>query len=314
MKNEALHYAKIGLKIIPIRTNRTGFDEDSAENKKPFEGIGSYNASCNPGQIEGWLRRWPGANIAISTGKINNLVVIDLDVDDEKGENGRDILRAWEDEHGRLPDTLMSITGRGGNHMIYRMTEKYNGYSNAQMKTPDGKEPLGVDIRGEGGYFVASPSIHKNGRAYEWEAGSIAGEDVELSDIADVNETVDAFIRYVYAHTGKVIDNGNGKRFEVPEKIPEGMRTDTLFKATCSMIAKGYHERSVRLAICSENEIRCEPPLEDEKLEKEVFKAFKRGYKASASYMLGGGKNGRKEGFRRTEEGRKCRSFINPIS
>lgn len=59
-----------------------------------------------------------------------------------------------------MPETAMSITGRGGYHYLY--------WDAAQWKNrADLYE--GVDIRGERGYIVAPPSIHPNGRRYEWE-------------------------------------------------------------------------------------------------------------------------------------------------
>ena len=88
--------------------------------------------------------------------------MIDLDRDEEKGCDGYEILREWQRQHGQLPDTCQSITGRGGYHLLYRDTVEHR---NAQALYE------GVDIRGEGGYIVAPPSVHPNGRAYEWEQG-----------------------------------------------------------------------------------------------------------------------------------------------
>ena len=43
--------------------------------------------------------------------------MIDLDVDRDKGIDGRVTLREWEAEHEKLPDnTWLAITGRGGYH------------------------------------------------------------------------------------------------------------------------------------------------------------------------------------------------------
>lgn len=46
----------------------------------------------------GWrCFRWPDANIGIATGsKSGGLVVIDLDVDEDKGINGYKVLTAWQ--------------------------------------------------------------------------------------------------------------------------------------------------------------------------------------------------------------------------
>jgi hypothetical protein len=56
----------------------------------------------------------------------------------------------------------MSRTGKGV-HVLYR----HPGHS-----VPNGVRRLpGVDIRGDGGYIVAPPSIHPNGHVYAWNVG-----------------------------------------------------------------------------------------------------------------------------------------------
>lgn len=151
MKESALYYEKLGLAVFPL----------APRSKKPLTHNGCKDATTDPGQIEAWWSRWPDANIGIATGsKSSGLVVIDLDVDEDKGINGYEVLTAWQQEHGTLPETAMSITGRGGYHYLYRDA--------AQWKNRAGLYE-GVDIRGEGGYIVAPPSIHPNGRRYEWE-------------------------------------------------------------------------------------------------------------------------------------------------
>lgn len=255
MKDQAHYYARIGLSVFPIKP----------KSKAPLTEHGFCDASRDPNQIEQWWARWPDANIGIATGSVSGgLVVIDLDVDDDKGIDGRVTLREWEMKHGKLPDsTWLSITGRGGYHYFYKDT--------STVKTRTGIYE-GIDIRGEGGYIVAPPSIHPNGRRYEWE------QDPMLYPLAAADSVVFDFLM-------PVPEEWSRKQFELPELIPEGRRTDALVKLVCSQQAKGLSDEAIRAAVQVENEQKCNPPLTDQELEKEVFPALKRYKKGTAPYQ-----------------------------
>lgn len=99
------------------------------------------------------LRRWfadgTQYNLAIVTGKVSNLVVVDLDGREGLAEAAR---------HG-LTSSVSVSTGRG-KHLYFKMPKE--GLSNAVKAFP------GIDLRGEGGYCVAPPSVHELGRCYTW--------------------------------------------------------------------------------------------------------------------------------------------------
>lgn len=133
---------------------------------------GLKDASRDPATIRKWWREYPQANIGIPTGATSGFSVLDVDV--HKG--GDDALFALEQEHGKLPETVMQLTGGGGYHYLF--------------KTPDGVKiknsveslGTGLDIRGDGGYVVGAPSNHISGREYVWEA-SCHPRDVEIADM-----------------------------------------------------------------------------------------------------------------------------------
>jgi hypothetical protein len=58
-----------------------------------------------------------------------------------------------------LTSPVTSLTGKG-RQLFYR--HPGGKLSNAVRKFP------GIDIRGDGGYVVAPPSIHPNGKRYQW--------------------------------------------------------------------------------------------------------------------------------------------------
>ena len=199
------------------------------------------------------------------------LVVIDLDIDEEKGKNGFEVLKEWQQEHKELPETCQSITGRGGYHLFYK--------DSAHWKSQAGLYE-GVDIRGEGGYIVALPSLHKNGRRYEWEQ-----EPGEY----DITPLDDAVIEFLAGPPKDLARPG----FQMPEAIPEGQRVTALVAMIGSSKAKGLSDAAIRAAVTAENASRCIPPLTDEELEKEVFPALERGWQTTAPYYKAVVDNGR---------------------
>ena len=236
MMQAALEYAEHGLAVFPL----------APRDKFPIYNGGYKIATTDPVKIGSWWRKNPDANIGIATGKMSGGVfAIDLDVDENKGINGYDTILDWQRENDELPDTAGTITGRGGYHWLYR--------SNSPIKTRAGILP-GIDIRGDGGYIVAPPSIHPNGNAYEWE------QSIDEFGIASANETVMAFLA--------VGQSGDAESFTVPDIIPSGMRNDTLYRMACSMQAKAFSDDAIKASVRMENENRCNPPLSDSELEK----------------------------------------------
>lgn len=227
---DALGYARYGWAVLPL----------SERSKVPAVSGGCNSASCDERQIARWWGSRPACNIGIATGAVSGLVVLDLDVDEQIGEDGLSTLSCWEKEHGELPETVTAITGRRGIHMYYRCDEDISCSVN---------KDLGVDIRGNGGFVVAPPSMHSNGNAYCWE------NDPEDFEVAYADEKVLAFIRYVQG------EKRAGGRFELPESIGPGERNDVLFRYGSSLQAQGYDDAYILMVLESVNGDRCIPPL-----------------------------------------------------
>jgi hypothetical protein len=119
---------------------------------------GVLDATTDPERIRAWWVATPNANVAIATGRVSDFVV--LDVDPRNG--GEESLEEVESRYGRLPETPVALTGGGGSHTLFRH--------------PGGVMPnrvalggyAGIDLKGDGGYIIAPPSIHPNGRGYAW--------------------------------------------------------------------------------------------------------------------------------------------------
>jgi Bifunctional DNA primase/polymerase, N-terminal len=115
-------------------------------------------------------RRWreePNANIGIRTGD-GRLV---FDVDPRNG--GDDSLDELQRVHGALPDSWADGTPGGGTHQWFTYPR------DVQIQTKTKLFP-GIDIKAQGGYAVAPPSVRRDG-AYVWLAG-YAPEDLPIAD------------------------------------------------------------------------------------------------------------------------------------
>ena len=263
LKEAALQYADMGFAVFPIIPPRFG---GKSPGKRPYIAEWQRDASTEKEKVSQWWSKYPDANIGIATGKKSGgLVILDFDKKEEKGIDATEFLRDWERDHGELPDTWRVISSHGGYHYYYR--------DNAPHGCRAGLYP-GVDIRGDGGYIVAPPSILENGREYEWEQGP--GDGIE---IAKVNDKVLEFL------SGPKKEDDSAQGFKMPEQIPEGQRTQWLVKMVCSMQAKGASDGAISVAVKAENEAKCVPPLSDEELEKEVFPALKRYEKGTDPYI-----------------------------
>jgi hypothetical protein len=177
LKEAALRYADNGWMVFPLYGIVNGRCECGlacgSPGKHPRVSNGLYAASLDQEQVARWWDKWPAANIGVRTGRESGILVLDLDnkrsVDLGNGEligEGAHSLRVESIRSGSLPDTLTSLTGSGGTHLIYTyptesMTET-SSYSNRTGILPS------VDIRGDGGYIVVPPSLHQSGQRYQW--------------------------------------------------------------------------------------------------------------------------------------------------
>lgn len=236
----AITYIKQGFAVIPLEVR----------GKRPLTTHGVKDATLDPVVVQSWWDKWKNANVGIATGQISGgLCVIDMDIDENKGLDGWKSLRDWQDKHGIIAPSWLCKTGRGGYHYYF--------ISNEPVQNRVAVIP-GVDVRGDGGYVVAPPSIHPNGTAYEWDPGCHP-EEVAL-------HLIDDNIRFLL-NRGSTRTN---LKYLAPSIIPEGERNHTLFRLACSLQAKGLSDQAIWAAVSSENNAKCNPPLSDGDIDRIV--------------------------------------------
>ena len=148
---EALKGVHRGWSVIPIKPR----------SKTP---LGSWKerqlVRATPEETEAAFHANPGAGLGFVTGANSGLSVLDIDLKN----GGVPSMDALVRRYGALPPTPAVITGSGGYHYYFKYPE--SGLRNSAGKLGDG-----LDIRAEGGYVVAPPSIHPNGKQYRWGKG-----------------------------------------------------------------------------------------------------------------------------------------------
>lgn len=142
----ALNYLKNGIEIFPCH----------AKSKIPLIKDWRNCSSNYNSDIENWWIKKPDANIAIPTGKLNKIEVLDFDVK----SGGLESLREIINKYGHMNSEYVVKTGSGGYHFYY-------SYSNRGYKNKIGFLS-GVDFKTDGGYVIAPPSIHESGNHYKW--------------------------------------------------------------------------------------------------------------------------------------------------
>lgn len=111
---------------------------------------GFYAATTSPARLAAMLARVPGGVLAIRTGTASGLAVVDIDP-----RNGGRIDREL------MTPTATVATGGGGWHLYYR-------HPGGRLLAELPGHP-GVDVKADGGYVVAPPSVHPGTRKpYRW--------------------------------------------------------------------------------------------------------------------------------------------------
>jgi hypothetical protein len=237
----AIALAKRGLAVFPCWP----------QTKRPATVNGFKDATKNLVAIREWWQQEPNFNVAIATGAVSGVFVVDIDDADAECE-----LRKLEAENGSLPATVEVITARG-RHAYFRMLA-------AVVRNSAGKIAHGIDVRGDGGYVLAPPSIHPSGRAYAWSV--------------DCAKTLAAAPDWLLARIAEPT-NGNGGALPVPPSewrdLVEATAAEGTRNVVCTRLAghllRRFIDPIVTLGLLqSWNATHCTPPLPTDDVERIV--------------------------------------------
>lgn len=241
-----LYYAERGWRVFPIAPHSKQPLFPSAHEKgNPCKGEcgrpghGLHDATNDASILREWWARVPNANIGLATGKASGFFVYDVDPEHE----GNKTHEAHIQKHGAMPKTIMSQTGSGGNHYLFKMPE-------LDIRNSSGKLGAGLDTRGNGGYIVAPFSIHPNGNEYKW---------LNQPSRTELAESPEWLLKMLFEQKiQQSVKNEAGA-------LVSGQRNSTLTSLAGAMRRRGMDADSIFLALNAENLNKCVPPLpEDE--------------------------------------------------
>ncbi|WP_018990996.1 bifunctional DNA primase/polymerase [Aromatoleum toluclasticum] len=232
MRDAAFAYARRSWPVLPCAPGA----------KTPLTTHGFRDATMDGGQIDGWWTKWPDANVAILTGEDSGLLVVDVDP-----RNGGDAsLATLEEIHGALPRDYVVESGGGGLHIYLRLPEG--------IELPCSVLTDGIDVKCEGGYVIAPPSIHPNGTPYRLFAGGAVPPAPDWL-VALLQE------RAAQAHVGTCgaveLPHIDIDELRIPDRTkelirartPRGSRSEAIFGVMRSLIGFGYRDFALHTAI-----------------------------------------------------------------
>lgn len=221
MSEQARKYIDNGWSILPVKP----------EEKRPYmqNWLQYTKQRANVEMANKWFSGLSNAGIGMVTGKVSNIVVLDVE---------NDCPTPIDELLKRYPTQLIARSGSGGYHLFYQY--------------PQGRGRIGnrvglmdrVDLRADGGFIVLSPTIHPNGKRYEWVTEGIPG----------------AFPLTLLELQAQPKAQGDGWITEALRGVSEGGRNDTCARLAGYFFKKGMNSDIIEAILTEWNE-RNDPPM-----------------------------------------------------
>ena len=280
--NAALAYrSQLSYSVIPV-----------GPDKKPLVKWEQFQKRLATEQeIRDWWAKNPTANVGIVTGIISGLAVIDLD----------DVPIAKAALAALVPDSLIFPvvkTPSGGEHWYFACTDGNIGNNTKIIP--------GADLRANGGYVVAPPSVNGNGKAWRWH-DSLKPSKVPLPFLPVVykeyiynnnNKMYSSSFstaEYIYNNNNKeYIYNNNNKEYiynnnnteltkskkievstNVHKMFERGTRDNDLFHVANHLL-KGRMPIEETYQVLEKLALSCNPPFELSEIPLKIESAIKR--------------------------------------
>ncbi|HMO84054.1 MAG TPA: bifunctional DNA primase/polymerase [Lacipirellulaceae bacterium] len=242
----ASEYVARGWSVLPLRGKISAIPWQEFQARRP-----------SPLELSDWFfeSRTPPTGIGIVTGRVSQLVVVDCDSPADAA--------FWTSQ---FPDSPLAVgTGGGGGPFHDAFPTGENVRNRVRV--------LGrrIDIRGDGGYVVAPPSLHRSGRHYAWQAYDAAAalprfSPAWLAHGPRVGQTP------ARTHMGKV-RNAVAYIQRICAVAGEGGHNAT-FRAACKLRDAGLAPDEALAVLGDWNETNARPPWSAAELEHKISSAY----------------------------------------
>lgn len=245
-------FAKRGFHIFPCHTIEDGHctcrKTCSSPGKHPNGSLaphGVLDATTDLQSIDQWWALFPDANIGLATGTVSGVMVVDIDPDKGGEESWCNLEALFEP----VENTWWIETGSGGFHVYFESVEGVR--NSASVIGP------GIDVRGDGGYVIAPPSLHVSGERYRW------SDRLNFMTIATPAPLPEWLVRRIAG-----AKSGHVSTAPLPERITEGARNHWMASIAGTMRRRGLSRSAVEAALKVENRLKCSPPLDEREVER----------------------------------------------
>lgn len=217
----ALEYVDSGWSVLPVKP----------EEKRPYmtNWLQYTRVRATRGTVDSWFANLTGAGIGAVTGRISNMVV--LDVEGWCPTPIEEILKQY-------PTQMVARSGGGGWHLFYSYPQNVGRVANRVSVFQ------GADLRADGGFIVLPPTMHQSGRRYEWvKQGPLGAFPMALLDLQARSPV-----------------QSEGWISEALRGVSEGGRNDTCARLAGYFFKKGLNSDIVEALLMEWNE-KNDPPL-----------------------------------------------------
>ena len=214
-------YIDSGWSVLPVKP----------EEKRPYmtNWLQYTKTRATKQTVNNWFSNLSGAGIGVVTGKVSNMVVLDVE---------SDCPYPIEDLLKRYPTQMYSRTGSGGYHLFYQYPTNVSRVANRVGIFER------VDLRADGGFIVLPPTVHPSGNRYTWIKRGVPGAfPVALLDLRSQPKVQD-----------------EGWITEALRGVSEGGRNDSCARLAGYFFKKGINYDIVESLLLEWNE-RNDPPM-----------------------------------------------------